>query len=77
MSLPGVDSRPWFPPHHWFVMLATTRTTKSFKVVLLRVMHDNDAIFPGMPIPELAAKCREFLVAQEFLPRDIADAAAG
>jgi hypothetical protein len=38
---------------------------------------DNDAVFSGMPIPELAAKCREFLVAHEFLRRDIADAATG
>jgi len=61
----------------WFVMLANTRMTKSFKMVLLRVLLDNDAVFSGMPIPELAAKCREFLVAHEFLRRDIADAAAG
>ncbi|NBR77058.1 MAG: hypothetical protein EBT73_07030, partial [Actinobacteria bacterium] len=26
----------------WFVMLATTRMTKSFKMVLLRVLLDND-----------------------------------
>jgi SOS-response transcriptional repressor LexA len=58
-------------------MLATTRMTKSFKMVLLRVLLDNDAVFSGMPIPELAAKCREFLVAHEFLRRDIADAATG
>ena len=51
----------------WFVMLATTRMTKSFKMVLLRVLLDNDAVFSGMPIPELATKCREFLVAHEFL----------
>ena len=51
----------------WFVMLATTRMTKSFKMVLLRVLLDNDAVFSGMPIPELAATCREFLVAHEFL----------
>jgi hypothetical protein len=38
----------------WFVMLATTRMTKSFKMVLLRVLLDNDAVFSGMPIPELA-----------------------
>ena len=50
----------------WFVMLATTRMTKSFKMVLLRVLLDNDAVFSGMPIPELAAKCWEFLVAHEF-----------
>jgi hypothetical protein len=56
-------------------MLATTRMTKSFKMVLLRVLLDNDAVFSGMPIPELAAKCREFLMAHEFLRRDIADAA--
>ena len=61
----------------WFVMLATTRMTKSFKMVLLRVLLDNDAVFSGMPIPELAAKCREFLVAHEFLRRDIADVATG
>jgi hypothetical protein len=48
-------------------MLATTRMTKSFKMVLLRVLLDNDAVFSGMPIPELAAKCRGFLVAHEFL----------
>ena len=58
-------------------MLATTRMTKSFKMVLLRVLLDNDAVFSGMPIPELAAKCREFLVAHEFLRRDIADATTG
>ncbi len=66
----------------WLVMLATTRMTKSFKMVLLRVLLDrvlldNDAVFSGMPIPELAATCREFLVAHEFLRRDIADAATG
>ncbi|MEX0687146.1 MAG: DEAD/DEAH box helicase family protein, partial [Pirellulales bacterium] len=61
----------------WFVMLATTRMTKSFKMVLLRVLLDSDALFSGMPIPELAAKCREFLMAHEFLRRDIADAASG
>ena len=47
------------------------------QMVLLRVLLDNDAVFSGMPIPELAAKCREFLVAHEFLRRDIADAATG
>jgi len=36
---------------------------------------DNDAVFSGMAIPELAAKCREFLVAHEFLRRDIANVA--
>jgi len=66
----------------WFVMLATTRMTKSFKMVLLRVLLDRvllkkAAVFSGMPIPEMAAKCREFLVAHEFLRRDIADAATG
>jgi hypothetical protein len=35
-------------------MLVTTRMTKSFKMVLLRVLLDNDALFTGMPIPELA-----------------------
>ena len=61
----------------WFVMLATTRMTKSFKMVLLRVLLDNDGLLSGMPIPELAAKCRQFLVAHEFLRRDIADVATG
>jgi len=44
-----------------FVMLATTRMTKSFKMVLLRVLLDRmlletDAVFAELPIPELAAK---------------------
>jgi SOS-response transcriptional repressor LexA len=51
--------------------------SKSFKMVLLRVMLDNNALFSGMPIPELAAKSREFLLAHEFLRRDIADAVTG
>jgi hypothetical protein len=38
----------------WFVMLATARMTKSFTMVLLWVLLDNDAVFSGMPIPELA-----------------------
>ena len=43
----------------WFVMLATTRMTKSFKMVLLRVLLarmllEKDAVFSGMPILELA-----------------------
>jgi len=37
----------------WFVMLATTRMTKSFKMVLLRALLDNDAVFSGLPILEL------------------------
>ncbi len=57
--------------------LATTRRRKSLKIVLLCVLFDNDAVFSGEPIPELAAKCRKFLVAHEFLRRDIADAAKG
>ncbi len=61
----------------WFVMLAATRMSKSFKMVLLRVILDNNALFSGMPIPELAAKSREFLLAHEFLRRDIADAVTG
>jgi|GEM_PF-3719488 len=35
---------------------AAMRMTKSFKMVLLRVLLENDTVFSGMPIPELAAK---------------------
>ena len=41
----------------WFAMLATTRMTKSFKMVLLQVLLDNDAVFSG----ELAPRCHRFL----------------
>jgi hypothetical protein len=34
-------------------MLAITQMTKSFKTVLLGLLK-NDAVFAGMPIPELA-----------------------
>jgi len=39
----------------WFVMLAATQMTKSFKMVPLRVLLDSDVVFSGMPTPELAA----------------------
>jgi hypothetical protein len=47
----------------WFVIRATARMTQSFRTALLRVLHGNAAVFSGMPIPKLAAKRQEFLVA--------------
>jgi uncharacterized protein YfaT (DUF1175 family) len=47
----------------WFVIRATARMTQSFRTALLWVLHGNAAFFSGMPIPKLAAKRSEFLVA--------------
>ena len=57
----------------WFVMLRTTSMTKSFEMVLLRVLMDHDALWTGMPIPALAIRCREFLASHQLLRHEVGD----
>ena len=42
----------------WLGMLETTNLNKSYKMVVLRVLLDRDALWDGMEIPKLAAACR-------------------
>ena len=55
----------------WFRMLQTTSLTKSYKMVVLRVLLDSDAIWDGMEIGELALACRAFLEGHPLLRADL------
>ena len=55
----------------WFRMLQTTSLTKSYKMVVLRVLLDREAIWDGMEIGELAMACRAFLEAHPLLRADL------
>ncbi len=59
--------------HEWFVMLATTAMTKSFKMVLLRVLLDDGAFWSGMPIADSAAKAWTFLAGHPALRGELGD----
>lgn len=55
----------------WFRMLQTTSLTKSYKMVVLRVLLDSDAIWDGMEIGDLALACRAFLEGHPLLRADL------
>ncbi len=63
------------PAPLWLKMLQTTRLTKSYKMVVLRVLLDHDALWDGMEIPRLAAACRVFLENHPALRADLEGAA--
>ncbi|MCX6877619.1 MAG: DEAD/DEAH box helicase family protein [Verrucomicrobia bacterium] len=55
----------------WLAMLEVSSLNKSYKMVVLRVLLDRDALWTGMEIDKLAAACREFLLAHPTLRRDL------
>jgi superfamily II DNA or RNA helicase/SOS-response transcriptional repressor LexA len=55
----------------WFTMLEVTALNKSYKMVVLRVLLDNDGFWTGMPIESLANACREFLLSHPVLRQDL------
>jgi superfamily II DNA or RNA helicase/diadenosine tetraphosphate (Ap4A) HIT family hydrolase/SOS-response transcriptional repressor LexA len=55
----------------WFAMLEATNLNKSYKMVVLRVLLDRDALWDGMEIDKLAAACREFLLSHPTLRYDL------
>jgi superfamily II DNA or RNA helicase/diadenosine tetraphosphate (Ap4A) HIT family hydrolase/HKD family nuclease/SOS-response transcriptional repressor LexA len=55
----------------WFAMLEVTSITMSYKMVVLRVLLDRDALWDGMEIEPLAAACREFLLSHPTLRNDL------
>jgi SOS-response transcriptional repressor LexA len=59
----------------WLSMLQTTSLTKSYKMVVLRVLLDRDSLWTGMEIGELAAACRAFLENHPALRADLEGAA--
>ena len=59
------------PAPLWLKMLQTTSLTKSYKMVVLRVLLDHDVLWEGMEIPRLAAACRVFLENHPALRADL------
>jgi superfamily II DNA or RNA helicase/diadenosine tetraphosphate (Ap4A) HIT family hydrolase/HKD family nuclease/SOS-response transcriptional repressor LexA len=55
----------------WLAMLEATNLNKSYKMVVLRVLLDRDALWDGMEIETLAAACREFLLSHPTLRHDL------
>lgn len=55
----------------WLAMLEGTNLTKSYKMVVLRVLLDRDALWDGMEIETLATACREFLLSHSTLRHDL------
>jgi len=55
----------------WLAMLEATNLNKSYKMVVLRVLLDRDALWNGMDIEKLAAACREFLLSHPTLREDL------
>jgi superfamily II DNA or RNA helicase/diadenosine tetraphosphate (Ap4A) HIT family hydrolase/HKD family nuclease/SOS-response transcriptional repressor LexA len=55
----------------WLAMLETTNLNKSYKMVVLRVLLDRDALWEGMEIEQLAAACRDFLLSHPTLRHDL------
>jgi superfamily II DNA or RNA helicase/diadenosine tetraphosphate (Ap4A) HIT family hydrolase len=55
----------------WLAMLEATNLNKSYKMVVLRVLLDRDALWDGMDIEKLAAACREFLLSHPTLRHDL------
>jgi hypothetical protein len=56
-------------------MLETSNLNKSYKMVVLRVLLDRDALWDGLEIPRLAAACRSFLENHPALRADLDGAA--
>jgi superfamily II DNA or RNA helicase/diadenosine tetraphosphate (Ap4A) HIT family hydrolase/HKD family nuclease/SOS-response transcriptional repressor LexA len=55
----------------WLAMLEVTALNKSYKMVVLRVLLDNDALWEGMLIEPLAIACRDFLLSHPALRHDL------
>ncbi|MGK0188602.1 MAG: superfamily II DNA or RNA helicase/diadenosine tetraphosphate (Ap4A) HIT family hydrolase [Verrucomicrobiales bacterium] len=55
----------------WLKMLEITALNNSYKMVVLRVLLDRDALWDGMEIETLSAACREFLLSHPSLRNDL------
>lgn len=55
----------------WLQMLETTALNKSYKMIVLRVLLDQDAFWEGMAIEPLAIACRDFLLSHPALQNDL------
>ena len=56
---------------NWFEMLQTTNLTKSYKMVVLRVLLDQQQFWNGMTIRTLSEKCHHYLKNHPILRKDL------
>jgi superfamily II DNA or RNA helicase/diadenosine tetraphosphate (Ap4A) HIT family hydrolase/HKD family nuclease len=59
----------------WFRMLETTALNRSYKMIVLRVLLDRDAIPEGLPLEQLSLACRRHLQQHQVLSRDVSEQA--
>lgn len=55
----------------WFRMLELTQLNRSFKMVVLRVLLDRDALWDGATALDVSAWCRDFLRSHSLLRADL------
>lgn len=55
----------------WLSMLETTSLTKSYKMVVLRVLLDEGMLYQGIDLSRLCIACRRYLQNHEVLRRDL------
>ncbi|MEW4530638.1 DEAD/DEAH box helicase family protein [Maioricimonas sp. JC845] len=70
-DLPDSDERVAREYADWLRTVETTSLNKSFKMVVLRVLLDQDALFDGVNLTKFASACRHFLLKHPVLKRDL------
>jgi len=70
-DLTAAESDAFEHAQEWFRLVEVTTMTKSFKMVTLQVLLDEDALFEGMSLERLAAKCHNALARDPSLRDDI------
>jgi superfamily II DNA or RNA helicase/diadenosine tetraphosphate (Ap4A) HIT family hydrolase/HKD family nuclease/phage repressor protein C with HTH and peptisase S24 domain len=55
----------------WLKTVETTNLNKSYKMVVLRVLLDQGALFEGVDLLSFASACRQFMLNHDVLRRDL------
>ncbi len=67
------DAAAYDAARGWLTELQRTRMNRSFKMVVVDALLDVDALFDGMELDALAARCHAYIARSPELFRDIAD----
>jgi SOS-response transcriptional repressor LexA len=71
-DLSNEEARALEHAREWLSMVESTSLNKSFKLVVIRVLLDRDAMWTGLELLPLAEACRRFLLSHEVLRNDLA-----
>lgn len=72
-DLTGAELRAAHAARSWLSAVETARMNKSFKLVMLEVLLQSEALLTGMPLAELAARCHAAYLRSPALFRDLTD----